>query len=108
MNCVDQKVTKDYAIYQGDACELIREIPGESVDFGIHSPPFEGLYKFSNFDRDISNNDGPAFWEHYAFLISELLRVTKAGRLCSVHCMQWTECRRPGLVTRISSEIRNA
>lgn len=88
IKAVDQVVTPEYGIYQGDACELIRAIPGESIDFGIHSPPFEGLYKFSNFDRDISNNEGQAFWEHYAFLISELLRVTKPGRLHSVHVMQ--------------------
>ena len=88
INCVDQVITDDYAIYQGDSCEIIRALPGDSIGFGIHSPPFEGLYKFSNFDRDISNNDGPAFWDHYAFLIQELLRVTKPGRLHSVHCMQ--------------------
>lgn len=88
INAVDQVVTDEYAIYQGDSCEVIRAIPGDSIGFGIHSPPFEGLYKFSNYDRDISNNDGPQFWEHYAFLISELLRVTKPGRLHSVHVMQ--------------------
>ncbi|KQZ49733.1 DNA methylase [Rhizobium sp. Root149] len=88
INAVNQVVTKEYAIYQGDACELIRGIPSESVHFGIHSPPFEGLYKFSNYDRDISNNEGPQFWEHYAFLISELFRVTRPGRIHSVHCMQ--------------------
>lgn len=88
VKAVDQVVTPEYAIYQGDSCEIIRALPGDSVHFGIHSPPFEGLYKFSNFDRDISNNDGAQFWEHYAFLISELLRVTKPGRLHSVHCMQ--------------------
>jgi len=88
IKAVEQVVTKDYAIYQGDACELIRAIPSGSIHFGIHSPPFEGLYKFSNFDRDISNNEGPAFWEHYAFLIQELLRVTMPGRLHAVHVMQ--------------------
>lgn len=88
IKAVDQIVTDDYAIYQGDSCDVIRAIPGDSIDFGIHSPPFEGLYKFSNYDRDISNNDGPQFWEHYAFLISELLRITKPGRLHSVHVMQ--------------------
>ena len=85
---VDQVVTDKYAIYLGDSCELIRAVPGDSIHFGIHSPPFEGLYKFSNSDRDVSNNDGAAFWDHYAFLIQELLRVTKPGRLHSVHCMQ--------------------
>jgi hypothetical protein len=86
--CVDQVITDDYAVYLGDSCEVIREIPTDSIHFGIHSPPFEGLYKFSNSDRDISNNDGPAFWEHYAFLIQELHRVTMPGRLHSVHVMQ--------------------
>lgn len=88
IKAVNQVVTDRYAIYQGDSCEIIRAIPSESIGFGIHSPPFEGLYKFSNFDRDISNNEGPGFWEHYAFLISELIRVTKPGRLHSVHVMQ--------------------
>ncbi len=88
INAVDQVVTDRYAIYQGDSCELIRAIPSDSIHFGVHSPPFEGLYKFSNYDRDISNNEGGAFWEHYAFLIVELLRVTMPGRLHSVHCMQ--------------------
>lgn len=85
---VDQVVTDQYAIYQGDSCEVIRSIPADSIHFGIHSPPFEGLYKFSNFDRDISNNEGAGFWEHYTFLIHELLRVTMPGRLHSVHVMQ--------------------
>lgn len=85
INTVDQVVTDRYAIYQGDSCELIRAIPGDSIDFGVHSPPFEGLYRFSNSDRDISNNDKQGFWTHYAFLIQELLRVTKPGRLHSVH-----------------------
>lgn len=88
IKCVDQEVTENYAIYMGDSCELIRAIPGDSIDFGIHSPPFEGLYKFSNSERDISNNEGGTFYEHYGFLISELLRTTKPGRLHAVHVMQ--------------------
>lgn len=88
IHAVDQVVTDRYAIYQGDCCELIAAIPDNSIHFGIHSPPFEGLYKFSNFDRDISNNEGEAFWEHYRFLIAELLRVAMPGRLHSVHVMQ--------------------
>ena len=88
IKAVDQVVTDRYAIYQGDSCELIRGIPSDTVHFGIHSPPFEGLYKFSNFDRDISNNDTDGFWTHYQFLIQELLRVTMPGRIHAVHCMQ--------------------
>lgn len=88
IKAIQQAVTSSYAIYQGDSCELIRAIPGDAIHYGIHSPPFEGLYKFSNYDRDISNNEGGAFWDHYAFLISELFRVTMPGRIHSVHCMQ--------------------
>lgn len=88
IKALDQVVCDDYAIYHGDACELIRAVPDNSVHFGIHSPPFEGLYKFTNSDRDISNNENGEFWEHYAFLISELLRVAMPGRLHSVHVMQ--------------------
>lgn len=88
VNADREIVTNDYAIYQGDCCELIRGLPDNSVHFGIHSPPFIGLYKFSNSERDISNSEGDAFWQHYGFLIQELLRVTRPGRLHSVHCMQ--------------------
>lgn len=88
MKTIDQVVTDKYAIYQGDSCEIIKGIPDNSIHFGVHSPPFEGLYKFSNNPRDISNNEGDGFWRHYGFLISELHRVTMPGRLHSVHCMQ--------------------
>jgi DNA methylase len=88
IKAVDQVVNDKYAIYQGDSCDILRAIPGDSIGFGIHSPPFEGLYKFSNYDRDVSNNDGPDFWAHYAFIIQELLRVTMPGRIHAVHVMQ--------------------
>jgi len=88
IGAIEQIITDDYAIYQGDACELIRAVPTDSIHFGVHSPPFEGLYKVSNSERDISNNEGASFWTHYGFLISELYRVTMPGRLHSVHCMQ--------------------
>lgn len=88
IKAVDQVVTDEYAIYQGDSCEIIKAIPDNSIGFGVHSPPFEGLYKFSNDPRDVSNNEGDSFWRHYGFLIADLLRVTKPGRLHSVHCMQ--------------------
>lgn len=88
IKAIDQVVTSDYAIYHGDSCELIKVIPDNSVHFGIHSPPFEGLYKFTNSPRDVSNGEGDVFWEHYSFLIREMLRVQMPGRLHSVHVMQ--------------------
>lgn len=85
---LNQLITDKYAIYNGDSCELIRGLPDDCMHYGLHSPPFEGLYKFTDSTRDISNSEGGAFWEHYRFLISEMLRITMPGRLHSVHCMQ--------------------
>ena len=88
MNCIDQVVTDKYAVYNGDSCEVSKAMPDNSVHFGIHSPPFEGLYKFTNSPRDISNSERGEFWTHYKFIIAECLRITKPGRLHSVHVMQ--------------------
>lgn len=83
-----QCITDDYAIYNADAVQFMRSMHDVSVDYGLHSPPFEGLYKFSADVRDISNSEGDEFWKHYGFVIDELFRITKPGRLHSVHCMQ--------------------
>jgi len=83
-----QIITDDYAIYLGDSCELIKGIPNDSIGMSVYSPPFEGLYKFSNSDRDISNNDSDSFYQHYKYLIDEIYRITQPGRLSVVHCMQ--------------------
>jgi hypothetical protein len=88
IKCKNQIVNNNYSIFEGDSCELIRAIPDDSVHFGIHSPPFIGLYKFSSSDRDVSNSEGDQFWVHYNFIISETLRVTMPGRIHCVHCMQ--------------------
>lgn len=86
--CLDQEVNDHYALYQGDCVELIRGVPSESVGFTVFSPPFDSLYTYSDSDRDLGNcADRGEFWNHFRFLIPELLRVTKPGRLCSVHCM---------------------
>jgi DNA modification methylase len=87
-NVINQVVTNEYAIYEGDSCEIMPTMPDESIGYSLHSPPFIGLYKFSNSDRDISNNEGDAFYTHYGFIVKELFRMTKTGRLASVHVMQ--------------------
>ncbi len=88
LKAVNQVITENYAIYEGDSCELMQAIPDNTIGFSVHSPPFEGLYKFSNSDRDVSNSEGDAFYDHYGFIIDQLLRITKPGRLASVHVMQ--------------------
>lgn len=88
MNCVDQIVTDRYAAYQGDCVEVLKGLPDHSVGYSIFSPPFASLYTYSNSPRDMGNvrNDAE-FFEHFDFLIAELLRVMKPGREVSFHCM---------------------
>ncbi|CAK9082488.1 Methyltransferase [Durusdinium trenchii] len=86
--CLDQVIDEDFALYHGDCCELIRGVPDESIGFTVFSPPFASLYTYSDSERDMGNcGSDEEFWEHFRYLIPELLRVTMPGRLCSVHCM---------------------
>jgi len=83
-----QQVTSRYAIYNGDAMEVLPDLPASSVHLSVHSPPFRGMYHYSSSDRDLSNvgNYGE-FFEMYGFFVRELTRVTMPGRCNAVHCM---------------------
>jgi hypothetical protein len=88
MNCLQQHSGPTWAAYQGDCVEVIVGVPDESVGYSIYSPPFASLYTYSNSERDMGNcKDNKQFFEHYGFLIAEIFRTTKPGRLSSVHCM---------------------
>jgi DNA modification methylase len=72
----------------GDCVEEIRKVEDASIDYTIFSPPFASLYTYSNSDRDMGNSRTmEEFAKHFAFLVPELYRVTKPGRLLSFHCM---------------------
>lgn len=88
MNAIkDQEVTKDYAIYNGDCMDVLQSMPNESVDLSIYSPPFAGLYNYSSSERDFSNCENKEqFLEQYDYLIAQMARVTKPGRITAVHC----------------------
>lgn len=88
MNCIKSKITEEYAIYNGDCVELIKEIPDNSVGLSVFSPPFANLFTYSDSPRDMGNcKDHKDFFVHFGFLIDELMRTTKNGRICAVHCM---------------------
>lgn len=88
MNVMEQVVKNRYAIYCGDSCEILKEIPNDSMHYMITSPPFASLYTYSNSDRDLGNSKGEEeFFEHFNYLIREIFRVLMPGRLISIHCM---------------------
>lgn len=83
----DQHIGERYAIYNGDCMEVMQAMPESSVHLSIYSPPFGGLYHYSSNDRDLSNcSDYDEFFEHYAFVVRELHRITMQGRVTCVHC----------------------
>lgn len=88
MGCIKQTITDDYALYNGDCIETLESFGDNCIDLSVYSPPFGGLYHYSSDDRDMSNHDSyDAFMDHYGFLIDQIKRVTKPGRVTAVHCM---------------------
>ena len=79
---------KRFVAYHGDTVDVARQLPSDSVDFSVFSPPFASLYTYSNSPRDMGNvrSDGE-FFEHYGYLIRETMRVMRPGRNVSIHCM---------------------
>ncbi len=77
---------KGWMAMLGDSCERLRELPENSIDLSVYSPPFADLFTYTCSERDLGNSRGwPEFFQHYQFIIRELLRVTKPGRLTCVH-----------------------
>ena len=91
MAVIDQKVTNEYALYNGDSCEMLPTLRDASVGLSIYSPPFAqpgggALYHYSSSPRDLSNaRSFGEFLEHYGVIVSELLRATMPGRMTAVH-----------------------
>jgi DNA modification methylase len=87
MKAKDQIVTDQYAIYNSDCMEVLPALPDESVDLSVYSPPFAGLYNYSSSERDFSNCESKEqFLEQYEYLVQQIARVTKPGRITAVHC----------------------
>ena len=78
----------DWCCINGDCINEIVNLHDGEVDYSIFSPPFASLYTYSDSERDMGNSRTYSeFYEHFAFIVEELLRVTADGRLCSFHCM---------------------
>lgn len=88
MNCLDQAVGENFALYHGDSVEVLKGLPEASVGYSIFSPPFASLYTYSNSPRDLGNCRSDAdFFEHFGYIVRELRRVMKPARNVSFHCM---------------------
>lgn len=83
----EQQITDRYAVYCSDCMEILPSLPDNSIDLSVYSPPFAGLYNYSSSERDFSNCETKEqFLEMYAFLIEQMNRITRPGRITAVHC----------------------
>ena len=86
---LNQQVKDKYAIYNADCIDVLRGLSDASIHYTVFSPPFASLYTYSASPRDMGNCKGlEDFQNHFRYLVPELFRVTKPGRLLSFHCMQ--------------------
>jgi len=87
MKVKEQLITDQYAIYNGDCMDVLPTLDNDSIDLCVYSPPFAGLYNYSSDERDFSNCETKEqFLIQYEFLIKEISRVMKPGRITAVHC----------------------
>jgi DNA modification methylase len=86
MNTKDQVITPEYAIYNSDCMEVLPTLPDNSIDLSVYSPPFAALYTYSSSPRDFSNVETTEqFLDQYEYLVKEMARVTKPGRINAIH-----------------------
>ncbi len=82
----EQHITDNFALYNSDCMYVMPKIPDASIDLSVYSPPFAGLYNYSSSENDFSNCESrEQFLDQYDFLIEQIARVTKPGRITAVH-----------------------
>jgi len=87
VSVLDETHGETWSAYQADCVDFASQMPENSIDFSIYSPPFSGLYIYSDSVCDMGNTaNDEEFARQYAFLIRELHRITRPGRLSAVHC----------------------
>ncbi len=87
IECLDSASGESWVAYNGDCVSVAEQLPDESVGFSIYSPPFQNIFVYSDSEADMGNcTSDDEFNRHYSFLIREMLRLTKPGRLTAVHC----------------------
>lgn len=80
--------TDKYHLINGDCVQETSKLPDNCADIIVFSPPFAELYVYSDKEEDMGNvSDYKQFEQHFKFLIPELKRTLKPGRICAIHCM---------------------
>jgi DNA modification methylase len=87
MLCLNERHGENFSFYNGDCVEVARQMPANSVDLALYSPPFANVYTYSDSVRDMGNCDSDGeFFASYGFLLREMYRILRPGRVVVVHC----------------------
>lgn len=87
IRCLGETHGNNFAIYNGDCVDVLRQLPDKSVGFSVYSPPFSSLFVYSDSEADMGNSaNDDEFFAHYRYAIREMARVMKPGRLVAIHC----------------------
>jgi DNA modification methylase len=86
IRCLNSDAGPNWQALHGDCVDVLRQMPDNSIDFSVYSPPFGSLFVYSESAADMGNSTDEEFADHYAFMVREKFRVTKPGRLTAVHC----------------------
>lgn len=86
---MDSVITDNYAIYQGDCVECIKDVPDNSVGLSVFSPPFPGMYAYTDSERDMGNCQSlDEMLSHMRFMLPDLHRCIMPGRSVYIHLTQ--------------------
>lgn len=86
IRCLNSHDGRSFKAINGDCVDVLSQLPPESLDFSVYSPPFGSLFVYSDSAADMGNSTDDEFARHYSFLVKEKFRVTKPGRVTAVHC----------------------
>lgn len=87
IRCLNSKEGDGWLAIQGDCVRITEQLPDNSIDFSVYSPPFGQLFVYSDSVADMGNSNGDEeFADHYAYLVEQKFRLTKPGRITAVHC----------------------
>lgn len=86
IRCLNEAHGDRFTVYNGDCVDVLSQLPDNSIDFSVYSPPFGSLFVYSESAADMGNSTDDEFAAHYAWMVKEKLRLTKPGRLTAVHC----------------------
>lgn len=85
---VDRKVYegKSFTLVNTDCVAEISSMPDNSVDMVLTSIPFGNHYEYTDKYNDFGHNSSnEEFFRQMDFLVPELLRVLKPGRIAAIH-----------------------